>query len=60
MKPRIRQSKCIDCLSCLDECPVGAIKISKKSGKPYISQSECIDCGNCIDICPVKAIRRKK
>jgi len=60
MKPKIRQSKCISCEMCINECPNDCISISKKSGKAFIKQSCCTGCEICIDICPVGAIVRRK
>ena len=45
--------ECIECGSCMSECPVDAIK----EGSPYVIDTKlCTDCGNCADICPVEAI----
>jgi len=60
MKPRVLQNKCIECYTCVDECPTEAIIISSRNGKAYILKDKCTNCGLCLDVCPVKAIRRKK
>ncbi|MDO5695172.1 MAG: 4Fe-4S binding protein [Eubacteriales bacterium] len=45
--------ECIACGSCIDECPVEAIR----EGDIYeIVADECIDCGNCAESCPAEAI----
>jgi len=45
---------CTACGTCLDECPVEAIK----EGDIYtIDAEECTDCGACADTCPVEAIK---
>lgn len=50
--------ECIGCGSCVDECPVDAIK---ENGDKYIIDSElCTDCGTCSDNCPVDAIEGSK
>jgi len=44
---------CTACGTCLDECPVEAIK----EGDIYVIDPEvCTDCGACADVCPVEAI----
>ena len=58
--PKVSQSKCIACFVCAEECPVDAIKVSRKNGKAWINPKICIDCGTCVDACPVNAIKRKK
>jgi len=60
MKPKVKASKCVMCWTCIDNCPVDAIKVSKKTDKAWINSKKCIDCGTCIEMCPVKAIKRRK
>lgn len=46
-------SDCIECGTCIPECPVNAIT----EGTPYkIDPSTCTDCGNCASVCPADAI----
>jgi ferredoxin len=46
-------SDCIECGSCLPECPSEAIS----EGSPYVIDAEkCTDCGVCADTCPSDAI----
>ena len=45
---------CIDCGSCADQCPMGAI--SEGDGKYVIDADACVDCGTCADACPAGAI----
>ena len=45
--------KCIECGSCAEECPVGAI--SQGEGKYVIDPDKCIECGSCENVCPVGA-----
>lgn len=43
-------NECIECGSCISECPADAIT----EGTPYVIDSKkCTDCGNCADVCPV-------
>ncbi|MCP4217597.1 MAG: 4Fe-4S dicluster domain-containing protein [bacterium] len=46
--------ECINCGSCVPECPVEAIS----AGDEYhvIDADTCTDCGACVDSCPVEAI----
>ena len=45
--------ECIACGTCIDECPVDAIK----EGDIYSIDPElCTDCGSCAEVCPVEAI----
>ena len=44
---------CIECGSCSEECPVGAIY--QGDGKYEIDPEKCIECGSCEGVCPVGA-----
>jgi electron transfer flavoprotein alpha subunit len=44
---------CIDCGTCVDACPLGAIV---EAGETYTITDECTECRVCIDSCPVDAI----
>ena len=44
----------MSCRSCVDQCPVGAIKVIDE--RCVINENECLDCGTCEDICPNLAI----
>lgn len=51
----IEKEKCIGCMSCLNVCHVGAIKINiNKLGFSYpeINKNVCVNCGLCYDHCP--------
>jgi NAD-dependent dihydropyrimidine dehydrogenase PreA subunit len=45
---------CIECGSCIDECPNEAI--SESDGKYVIDPELCSECQSCMDICPNEAI----
>lgn len=45
--------ECIECGTCAEVCPQGAII----EGSPYsINQDHCLQCGRCFENCPVQAI----
>jgi NAD-dependent dihydropyrimidine dehydrogenase PreA subunit len=46
--------KCTGCGTCVEGCPVEAIKM--ENDKAIVDGETCIDCGTCIDECPVDAI----
>ncbi|MCL2758594.1 MAG: 4Fe-4S binding protein [Treponema sp.] len=45
---------CVNCGSCVGDCPVEAI--SEKDGQYQIDASLCTDCGACVGSCPTEAI----
>jgi NAD-dependent dihydropyrimidine dehydrogenase PreA subunit len=53
MAVTIDEEKCTACGSCVDACPVEALKIDKKA---KVDTENCIDCGTCVDECPEEAI----
>lgn len=56
--------KCTGCMSCLNICPVNAIKlVEDKKGFLYttIQEEKCIKCGACKKVCPkVNQIEKKQ
>ena len=54
MAVTIDEEKCTACESCVEACPVDAIKV--ENDKAIIDNDECIDCGTCVDECPEEAI----
>jgi Fe-S-cluster-containing hydrogenase component 2 len=50
----VDKEKCGGCGTCVDACPVGAIKI--EDGKAVVSEGDCIECGACTGACPCEAI----
>ena len=54
MAAKIDEEKCTGCESCIEECPVEAIKLVDSTAK--VNSELCTDCGTCIDACPVEAI----
>jgi len=53
MAVTIDKEKCTACGTCVDVCPVEALKID---GKAVCDEETCIDCGSCVDECPEGAI----
>lgn len=46
--------ECVECGSCADQCPVGAI--TEGDDKYVIDTEVCIECYACISSCPIEAI----
>ncbi|MFC1847489.1 DUF362 domain-containing protein [Chloroflexota bacterium] len=55
---RVNKEKCIECLACVDYCPVGAIKDIQGEGVVFIDEEECVECGCCLraDACEYGAL----
>jgi uncharacterized protein (DUF362 family)/NAD-dependent dihydropyrimidine dehydrogenase PreA subunit len=51
------KDKCTQCMTCQDNCPVDAIKVSEV---PVFDYQKCIQCYCCHEICPESAIGLKK
>ena len=49
----VDKEKCTACGTCVDSCPVEAIKMEEKAD---IDKENCIDCGTRVDECPEEAI----
>jgi Pyruvate/2-oxoacid:ferredoxin oxidoreductase delta subunit len=49
---------CTGCETCLDRCPMDAIKINE--GKANIDLNFCIGCGLCVSTCPSDALTLKR
>ena len=53
MAVTIDKEKCTGCGTCVDACPVEALKVNDKA---TVDADTCIDCGTCVDECPEGAI----
>ena len=56
MKPEIMPEICVNCMLCVNSCPVNAIKAAPGQ-KPVVERQGCISCLCCHELCPYKAIR---
>jgi heterodisulfide reductase subunit A len=52
---RIDQGRCRRCLTCLEVCPYGAVKVDA-AGHPEVKEELCRGCGTCVAECPAEAI----
>ncbi|KPK72630.1 hypothetical protein AMJ87_04150 [candidate division WOR_3 bacterium SM23_60] len=53
--PWIDDTRCNGCGTCVEECPVGVIKLHEEKAEIYMDG--CIRCALCHDICPQEAVR---
>ena len=54
--PWVKQELCEGCGVCVEECPVGAIRLDG-DGTAAIEEAACIRCGRCHEVCPHDAVR---
>ena len=55
MAAAVDKEKCAGCGTCVDGCPVEAIKIV--DDKAVVDKDTCVGCGACVDACPCEAIK---
>ncbi len=53
--PKIDESKCTGCGSCVKACPFGVLEIINGKAK-IVHPERCRGCGLCVQACPNKAI----
>jgi heterodisulfide reductase subunit A len=51
----IDQGRCRRCLTCLEVCPYGAVRVNA-GGHPRVKEELCRGCGTCVAECPADAI----
>ena len=52
---RVDRDACVSCESCLDSCPVGAIRMTDQ-GPAQADPEKCLGCGICALNCPEEAV----
>jgi len=57
VRPYIIEEKCTACGTCLENCPVDAMKIN---GISIVDYSKCISCFCCKELCPEGSIELKR
>lgn len=48
--------KCILCLTCVKNCPSGALSFSEKEKKIKYDKTKCVKCFKCSEVCPTETI----
>ena len=51
----VNKEKCTGCGTCVDLCPVEAIKLEDNIA--VVDADQCVDCGSCENECPVEEIK---
>lgn len=51
---RVDLDKCTGCGTCVQDCPLGVIRLKKK--KPFFAEDQCTHCGACVKVCPEEAL----
>ncbi|MDD2901196.1 MAG: FAD-dependent oxidoreductase [Syntrophales bacterium] len=52
---RIDPGRCRRCLTCLETCPYGAVRLDA-GGRPEVQEELCRGCGTCVAECPAEVI----
>jgi nitroreductase/NAD-dependent dihydropyrimidine dehydrogenase PreA subunit len=55
----VNEEKCIKCGLCVEECPLGVLKL-EANGPKEVNPDACFACGHCVAICPKEAIDNNK
>ncbi|MBX4268924.1 nitroreductase family protein [Clostridium estertheticum] len=55
----VNEEKCIKCGLCVEECPLGVLKL-ESTGPKEVQPDACFACGHCVAICPKEAIDNNK
>jgi polyferredoxin len=55
-KLKFAESKCNNCGTCVDECPMGALEKSTDVARVQYNIHHCITCTQCVNSCPQEAL----
>ncbi len=55
-KLKLAESRCTNCGTCVDECPMGALEKSPDGGHVQYNIHHCITCTQCVHACPHEAL----
>lgn len=55
----VNEEKCIKCGLCVEECPLGVLKL-ESTGPKEVNPDACFACGHCVAVCPKEAIDNNK
>jgi ferredoxin len=58
MRPRVDPGLCTGCGTCVDQCPVSALRMNDHL--PAVDVERCIACFCCQEVCPEKAVALKE
>lgn len=53
---QVDAAKCVQCGTCDDVCPTGAIQVKADGSRYVVSPAACINCAQCLTNCPYAAI----
>lgn len=54
---RIDEQECQQCETCVESCPVGAIKADGNGGSPAVNEKLCLGCGVCALSCATDSLK---
>lgn len=57
-RPEVDPARCTGCEFCIQNCPVGVMRIQNKA--PAIEYDKCISCLCCQELCPQRAVELKQ
>lgn len=54
-KAKVLKEQCVACGTCVNECPIGAIKVI---GGVFaeVDENKCVGCSKCEKVCPASVI----
>lgn len=58
--PEIDDSRCINCMLCVLQCPENCIKMTEDGKRGPVDLNYCKGCDVCASVCPVKCIIMKR